>query len=380
MSRSGELVEVISPIRDQAIETAATWLLESGIQVPGGPDAGAFRSWDDPQRPGFPYSEVTGYAIQTLCLLDRERPGGPYLARARAAVNWLLTQAHAGRAFRCRRLGAEFEPVLCVFDNAMIVRGLCAFAERTGDPDVAAVACDTASWILDEMLDPVSHRLWPRWSLLARSVVPEGERWSARAGPYQAKVALAFLAVNRLRPDQRFAAAARLLCEAAIADQRPDGRFVSDPDGTTYLHAHLYAVEGIAGVAEALALEGFRTAALRGLRWAVRQVAPARGLPAWVGGSRAPVTPAEEHSDSTAQLLRLLSWLGSEPALAERLAVRLSEFQCVEADPRRRGGFRYARRRDAFDRNLTTHGSLFAIQALKWQAAGARHAGWQDLV
>lgn len=364
----------------EAVEDAVRWVLESGIQEVSGDDVGAFRSWEDPDDPGFPYSEVTGYGITALCGLESRRDLA--LERAHLAGRWLVDRARRGRAYACRKVGGRFVAHGCSFDNGVILRGLCALSERTGDRTVLDAAGAVADWIVDAMQEP-SGFLTPRMDLATGVPLPSGDRWSSRPGAYQARAAFALLHAARLMeghgsPRPAWVRAATRLCERVLGEQEPDGGFVTDGDGSgTYLHAHAYAVEGLAACGAALGREDLTDSACRGLRWACALVDDCGAVPARFHPDRG--GDVEEHSDTTAQVLRLVLVLGGPGPVADRLAARLMEFQCRDDDPRRRGGFRYARRGAEFGRNVTTHGTLFAIQALGLYAGGVRDFEWWDL-
>lgn len=359
---------------EAARQGAVHWLLHSGIRPDRGPLAGAFRAWRDGTW-GWAYSEVTGYGITLLCgLARRDMPGA--LDAAVGSGRWLLDQARVGPAFRCRMDDGAWLGHLCAFDNGMIVPALCHLHRLTGERAWLDAATATADWLAGR-LDGDGGMI-PKHDLATGAPVP-GARWSSRVGPYQAKVALGLLQVAALagRPD--LADAAARLCRAAARFQRPDGRFVTDPAlGDTYLHAHCYAIEGLMG-AVALGADPLLAApADAATRWLATLRTPAHGISRRFDGQAAePV----EHSDSTAQALRLLVLTGAHPDWIAPLAERLLAFQCDDDDPARRGGFRYALGGDAaaWD-NVTAHGTMFAVQALDLVLDGPAAFDWSLLV
>lgn len=359
-----------------AVEDAIRWVLESGIQEVCGEDAGAFWSWEDPNNPGFLYSEVTGYGISAFCLpLSWDERA---MDRARLAADWLFERARTGRVYACRKVGGRFATHACTFDNGVILRGLCALCARTGERKYLDAVRALADWVVDEMQHP-SGFLNTRMDLQAQVVLPFGDRWSSRPGAYQAKAAFALLHAARVACEARWTRAATRVCEWALREQGQDGRFVTDSaSGGTYLHAHAYAVEGLAACGALLGRTDFLDAARRGLRWAVSLVEDWGRLPAHFDPNRG--MGEEERSDAIAQVLRLVLCLEGPAPIADILAARLIAFQCRDADSRRYGGFFYSCGEDGFGLNITTHGTLFAIQALDLYARGARGFEWWDLV
>ncbi len=359
---------------EAARHRAVHWLLNSGIRVPEGPQLGAFRAWRDGTW-GWAYSEVTGYGVTLLCgLAQGGMPGA--LEAAVASGRWLLEQARLGPAFRCRFDDGAWLGHLCAFDNGVIVTGLCHLFRLTGERTWLDAAVDTADWLAGRM--DADDALVPKHDLATGGPAPQ-TRWSSRSGPYQAKVALGLMQVATLagRPD--LAAAGERLCRRAARFQQPDGRFVTDAVlGDTYLHAHCYAIEGLLGAAALGAPAGTATPSEAAMRWLTRVRMPGGGVSRRFDG-RAP--EPVEHSDSTAQVLRLLLLTGAHPDWIAPLAERLLTFQCNDRDPTRYGGFRYALGGDAasFD-NVTAHGTLFAVQALDLCLKGPTGFDWALLV
>jgi hypothetical protein len=351
------------------------WLLDSGIQE-GGEGGGAFFAQLGSAY-GWRYSEVTGYGITLLCGAWRERRDPRALAAARRGANWLFSQARRGPAFACRREpGGEWVEHLCSFDNGMILTALVALHEATGEREPLDAAMDVARWLTHDVALP-GGGLVPKTDLAHPGPVPP-DRWSTRPGPYQAKVAIGLLRLARATCEAALADAARELCLAALRHQQPDGRFVTDTIvGDTYLHPHCYAVEGLAACAAALGDARLADAARRGAHWTRSILGPDGGLPCAFDGS----APADEQrSDSTAQALRLLLLLDGPGPVTDRLLERLLAFQDAGPGPARRGGFRYSSSADGPFAGLTTHGTMFAVQALMLAERGTGGFDWLDLV
>lgn len=355
-----------------AAEEAINWLVQSGIQD----SEGAFASGLNREY-GYRYPEVTGYGITLLCkqwrLTGDERLG----FSARKAVKWLLGHARRGFGFACRQeRDGQWLEELWSFDIGMIINALVAYYEVTGERMPLDVAIHAARWLTTEARRP-SGELVPRFSI-SYGPIPDGDRWSTRAGPHQAKVVLGLLRLARVTGDEYLIETARQLCHRVLRYQDLDGRFITDlATGETYIHAHCYAVEGLAGYAFISGDEKILRAATKAVDWLRSIVRPDGGVPCSYDGRNA---NQEERSDSTAQTLRLLILLKNMDEIAHLVAKRLLTFQCRESSKARRGGFRYSSLRSGPEADLTTHGTMFAAQALYLFGRNLSDFEWLDLV
>lgn len=120
----------------------AQWLLGSSIQLRDGEDRGGVAGWlTAGSRPEFVYMEITGYYLTCLAFLARWSPELRPAATERAAMalGWLRRHTTEGRLPPTRKyLGSE--PVtdwrnaaVFSFDIGMVVRGLLAAADLTGE-------------------------------------------------------------------------------------------------------------------------------------------------------------------------------------------------------------------------------------------------------
>ena len=361
---------------EAARDAAIRWLLHSGVRNADGPLSGSFNAWHD-RTWGWAYSEVTGYGITLLCDLHERDPALEKMTAAVSAGHWLLLQSRSGRACRCRHLPeAGWLDHLCAFDNGMILNALCHLFRATGDQMWLEAAVEIANWLTDTMSLPDGGLVAKRGS---NGGIPETpERWSSRTGPYQAKVSLGLAHLARCTGNGAHALAAVSLCQWALRFQRPDGRFVTDVVlGDTYLHAHCYVVEGLLATAALTGSQELVAPAMAALEW-MRSAETTDG-----GLSRrfnAGAFEAEEHADSTAQGLRLLALAGTCTDRIQVMASRFLELQCLDGDPSRHGGFRYGRRGTEFTHNVTTHGTIFAIQVLDMCLRGTAGFDWASLV
>src|SRR5438093_555477 len=123
--------------RVQALEMASrieSWLLDSCIQIPDGPQRGGVAGWLDwLGKPAFVYPEITGYYLTWLAFLKIASPDqlDRIRSRAGAALGWLASWLESDRLPPTRiYLLPETEDwrnrVTFSFDLAMLWRGVRA--------------------------------------------------------------------------------------------------------------------------------------------------------------------------------------------------------------------------------------------------------------
>lgn len=298
----------------------ANWLQSPEVRGPGG----AVMSWSNPVHPGYPYLEAGGLWLRWAT----QRGVTSELRRPTAAWLWAAVERDdVGRD------GARYS-----FDTGVVLAGLDAHG-GTGNGRTAA-----------------------HWETLAKRIAagiavdPSSEpRWSTRVGPHCLKLAVGAL--------QRPAGAYALLHALGRLDWHTDsdGRIPTCADGSTYVHAHAYAVEGLLALSEPhssvpkTVTRRFTAAAQEGARWLAAIQPEHGGLPAFHDGD----TPrGPSRSDATAQAIRLWVLLDRE-AFATPIARAVHFLRNLASDT---GGLRYD---DASD-DINTWATLFAEQALAW--------------
>ncbi len=228
-------------------ERLARWLLQGPPRLP----SGAYLSWVDTERTGFPYAEAAAVVVRTACwwaggagersLLDRLVPTLAFLDRATHS-DGLVWHNDTGY----------------LFDSLLV---LAAFhAARTAD-----VPYDAAPPIA--RLTQGCARLCRHRTAAVDAATP---RWSTRFGPFLLKAAGVACSHPDLDPELR-----GLLLDAAreLVRMRSDaGAFAHPEDDVPYLHAHAYALEGLAllHATGALPLDGFDA----GIAWLADQQRP----------------------------------------------------------------------------------------------------------
>ena len=267
-------------------------------------------SWVNPEHPGYAYPEAAGLLVRWLA--QRGLPVPSVLAEN------LRAQVEAD--------GVGRNGFVYAFDTAVVLAGL-------------------------EALDTDEDPRWTRArARLARAPVVRPEappRWSTVPGPHMLKLAVGVAA----RARRGWATPMRQSLTAIDVRQEADGRIITPPHPSTYVHAHAYATEGL------LALRSLGLEPPASIDGAVAFLAALQaddgGLPAWSDGGPA-------RADATAQAIRLFI-LHDRAGLAQPIARGLA-FLDTLSDPH--GVVRYEP--GTADRN--TWCTLFAAQARAWAA------------
>ncbi|MEZ4368136.1 MAG: hypothetical protein R2939_17925 [Kofleriaceae bacterium] len=300
------------------LRPALAWLRTSGIQRPDGDaDAGGVHAWIDEAtgRPGFLYSEITGYFMTHAAWLARLQPEAGWLERARGAAAWIVDRAMTpDGAVLARKYGDAAgeagDPYsftgrrVLYFDATMVGYGLVLTARATGE----ARWRDAARRIADHLLVAfeVGGERFAAHDLATATPTPHGDRWSQDFGSFQLKSAYFLMALAQDLGDA--GAPYRALCDrvlaGALATQRDDGRFPTDRAGdATHLHPHTYTIEGLLGLVANHGRTDLLPAIARAIDWsfsvALRPTSPVQQWSATPGR-----TIAGLRSDVVAQSLR----------------------------------------------------------------------------
>jgi hypothetical protein len=294
---------------------------------------GAVRSWSNPAHPGYPYAEAAGLVLSALAT----EPDTDAL-RDRIAARLARDVDAAGTVGRG---GARY-----AFDTCVCLAGLLAH-ERAGgildDPELparmgrAAAAMLDAGVCVEGAVDaPVGH-------------------WSVSYGSHLLKCAVALTALDARTGQDRHRGTVRALVEA-LAPLGRGGRFPTHAAATeSYLHATLYALEGIACL-RARGWEGFDDTLAAGAAWLATAQDDAGALRAWHDGTRA---WGARRSDATAQAMRFWCW--HDRARWAPNVARAKAFLTAAQDES--GGLAY----EPGSGDVNTWATTFAVQALRWE-------------
>ncbi len=295
-------------------------------------DDGGVWSWSNPAHPGYRYPEAAGLVLGalaaepgTLALRDRVAAGLARDVDARGAVG---------------RGGARY-----AFDTCVCVAGLLAH-ERAG-----ATLDDPA---LPDRMGRAACALLDRGAAYEGAVDAPAGHWSVSYGSHLLKCAVALTALDERSGEGRCAPTVRALV-GALAPLGRGGRFPTHAAATeSYLHASLYALEGLACL-DARGYGDFAGVLDAGAAWLAAAQDDAGALRAWHDGARAWGPP---RSDATAQAMRFWCW--RDRARWAPQVARARAFLAGAQDAS--GGLRY----EPGSGDVNTWATAFALQALRW--------------
>jgi hypothetical protein len=295
--------------------------------------AGDVMSWDNPERPGFAYPEMSGLWLQL--------PAARASAAAAGVRARLIETVHDDAVGRD---GAAY-----LFDEGAALAGLLASAPRDGGGSPEPALASLHARIVRAIADGVAAR--PQHA---------ETRWSTAFGPHLLKLVRPLRAWSRRYADARSEPAIASLLERLLDRFDDDGRAQTDPQGgRTYVHAWCYALEGLLGIAGS-SHDSARTRALvrAGAGSLARIQRPDGALPSWHDDD-----VLHGAGDATAQAVRI--WSCVDPHRFARPRARALAWLATLATPS--GGLRY---RDG-SRDVNTWTTIFALQALDFVERGA---------
>ena len=336
-----------------SLSPVGEWLLDSGIQEPGGGVARYHRA--DLGR-NLPVSvEITGYAASALVYLHRVTGQAVYLERALASARFLTRTAWDAQA---AALPFELDPPAYTyfFDCGIVVRGLLAVWRATGDAECLSTAIAIGRAMASDFR-AADGTLHPILALPSKQPVAlDPGSWSRSDGCYQLKSAMAWWDLAEAAGDASFREPYEHTLDGALRTWEnflpghSEGHRVMDR-----LHAFLYFLEGLLPVAgdarcAAVLAEGI----LRTERF-LNDLA----------GDFA-------RSDVYAQLLRMrvfAAGCGAAPLdrrAAESEARQLAKFEAPG------GGYYFGRKGGEWLPHVNPVSAVFALQALElWRSASA---------
>lgn len=223
-----------------AIDAGLAWLAD-GQDHSATRDGGVPRHYSLISQWANSYPETTGYSIPTWLEHARRRNDAQMAARARRALDWLVSIQFPSGAFQGSTIGVT--PVVPVtFDTGQILLGLIAGSTTFGEPYTTALG-KAADWLAE--------------TISAEGTWQEENRYldTHQNAPrtFETHAAWALLEAARLRPDKPWAAAGLSNIRWAVRQQLPNGWFPSccliHPE-RPLTHTLAYAMRGV--------LEGYR--------------------------------------------------------------------------------------------------------------------------
>jgi len=297
------------------------------------PDDGSVRSWSNPAHPGYSYPEAAGLVLAALAT----EPGTEAICSRIASR--LARDVDASGAVG--RGGARY-----AFDTCVCLAGLLAH-ERAG-----GVLGDPA---LPDRMGRAACAMLDRGVCVEGDVDAPAGHWSVSYGSHLLKCAVALTALDERAREDRHRGTVRSLVDA-LAPLGRGGRFPTHASATeSYLHATLYALEGLACL-RSRGWEGFDDTLEAGGLWLATAQDEVGALRAWHDGARA---WGARRSDATAQAMRFWCW--HDRARWAPNVARAKAFLTAGQDDS--GGVVY----EADSRDVNTWATAFALQALRWE-------------
>jgi uncharacterized protein YyaL (SSP411 family) len=362
----------------RAFERAVEWILSSGIHnLNNRPRVhGAINSWYDCGVKIYPYaySEVAGYAIKLFLYLYSITHEDRFLQRAELTADWISNYAQEPDTpeikFRFYYHLDDFSPKHAyAFDTGIVLGGFAQLYATTRNGHYLYTAKELAHW-LQQVMQLEDGSFCCVYDMEDRIRLNSPDVWSKQPGPYHTKIAASMLLASLVAKEPGFAESARRHCEWVVAQQEPDGRFLSRPlDRSTLTHAHCYACEGLLSVGLRLGETRLVESAVKGIEWLLANQRDDGGIPAeykegaFLGYMR---------TDALAQTLRLV-WTAVRSGVLEdwhlsqaaSMLKRLLELQCGGTVRAENGGFYYLTQGDgSVQRHLNSWVTMFSIQAL----------------
>ncbi|MDP2923637.1 MAG: glycoside hydrolase family 76 protein [Candidatus Omnitrophota bacterium] len=354
-------------LKDNAIDLAAKWIIDSGIQS----SSGGFYAWYDLEvkKHSFFYSEITGYAITTLLFLHKIFNNNIFIEKAKKASSWIEQYAlHPCGGLRTRLYDNDKSSDsmysftgenIFSFDTAMVLYGIASLFQLTGEKKYLDISLRIAKFLITKMQDR-DGALFPIYNPKKDNYPEPKDKWSSQRAGFHTKASLGLLSLFEITKDKLYRDSAIKLCEYALSTQEPCGRFITDAiNKTTHIHPHCYTIEGLLFAARALNNSKFFEAAEKAIQWTFKYVSSS--------GINELYEPHNnsfnnfQRSDIVAQVLRLgLIFSVSEKEKLEFLRSTLLSYQDNSKEPQQQGGFFYSKGQF----HLNSWCAMFSLQAL----------------
>jgi mannose/cellobiose epimerase-like protein (N-acyl-D-glucosamine 2-epimerase family) len=352
---------------DERVGLIKDWLLNSGIQS----EDGGFYAWQDMEDKShsYLYSEITGYAITTMCFLYGITKDAACLNSARRAAQWIMQDAldPSGGVLTRKYVKNAVEHYsfdrgnIYSFDCAMVAFGMLKLYKATGDIAYLNCAEKIISFLNEKMLKN-NGLYYPVFDAKSGTPKEDSDKWSTQSGSFHCKLALCLCDMGEIKSDPSFNIKAKRLIDASMDCFYTKGRFVTDASGgTSHLHPYSYTLEGMLYYAHKTKDDSCKDIIEKAFGWIAGLQDKDGGFPTQVFGDGKPEI-ACQRADIQAQILRL-SYFTKSGIDREMLLERVLKMQNVSRDPK--GGFLFGTDKDG---SLKEHSnawcSMFALQAL----------------
>jgi len=362
---------------EKRIKYAINWIIDSGVQNIHDDDTkGGFYAWydNDNDEYAFIYSEITGYALNLLIAFE-SKINHPRINNSISLANRFLIEKAFDEDFgavKCRfEKDNGWVKNYCTFDNAMVANALANKNRLDGDKD----ALDVAIIILNTIMNKLIHnnRLYARYISSEDRYQNDNTKWSTYFGSFYAKLAIPFLNIYDLTKDSKYLDFIENVISSLLPFQKSSGRFITcSKSSTTFLHAHLYSIEGLLAASLYLRNNDYNKTVKKALDWA-------NSLELENGGIAGFVLDYEkiklDSPDINSQFLRclLLSGLTKNTKIT-KLIDRIFDFQIIsEVSKKKNGGFKIGDiwfynheqlRMEKTRNHINTWAAIFALNAI----------------
>ncbi len=254
------------------VENGLEWLIHSGIQCSEYSEAsGGFFAWFDAEtrKYSFVYSEITGYALNLL-LSIRPKTFIPGIDNAiKSATDYLIKKAfdHKFGATKWKYIPNKgWVDDFWSFDNIIVANSLINKFRIDGDQE----ALQVSKVILETIMKKFSFGdgVYARYIPAENRFQNENIKWSTCFGPFHAKLSIPFLNMYDITQENKLLDFVHHQLNSIMKFQQSNGRFITDcVNSSTFLHPHLYALEGFLVAGLYLNDRSYLEVVRKGLDW-----------------------------------------------------------------------------------------------------------------
>lgn len=357
---------------EDRIDLIKNWLLNSGIQS----QEGGFYAWQNMEDNSlsYLYSEITGYAITTMCFLYSITKDNAYINSAKRAAQWIMQDAldQSGGVLTRKYVKDPVERYsfergnIYSFDCAMAAFGMLKLYKVTKEDVYLTCASKIIEFLNMKMLKS-SGLYYPIFDTKQCSVYEDPEKWSTQSGSFHSKLTLCLCELASIKKDNHYSETASRLIDSSIKNFYKGNRFITGtPAGTSHFHPYCYTLEGMLYYSYKLKDSKYEKIVKDAFNWLIDFQQEDGGFPTQVY-SKGRINIAHKRSDIHAQILRLSYFIRTDFD-NNKLLERLLEFQNTAGDFK--GSFFYGADQNGERlHHSNSWCSMFALQAL-YLAAG----------
>jgi hypothetical protein len=248
------------------------------------------------------------------------------------------------------------------FDTGICMNGLIELHKATKDTTYLEFARKMGDFLVN-----ASRESGVPYPAIEESNPVLGDRWSLSYGCHLIKLCMPLYKLHLLTGEEKYL----ILVDGILSKQMKlldaDKFYVNSKDRTVYMHANLYALEGLAFL-DSAGYSDFSGVLPGCARWVARQQNEDGSLYNYADGSHG----RQKVTDATAQAVRMMIYVDKEK-LSDNIGRGLgflTKMQSAEKDARSFGGFYYS---DSI-RHVNSWATFFAMQAISWNMRGPKPA------